>query len=82
MTNMINRDKKLRILQVLPSLVSGGVERGTLDLCQHLIQQGHEAWVISSGGPLVKTLENLGAKHIKLNVHSKNPFIIWKNSNG
>lgn len=80
MTSKINRDEKLRILQVLPSLVSGGVERGTLDLCQHLIQQGHEAWVISSGGPLVKTLEGLGAKHINLNVHSKNPFTIWKNS--
>lgn len=80
MTSKINRDKKLRILQVLPSLVSGGVERGTLDLCQHLIEHGHEAWVVSSGGPLVKPLEDLGAKHIKLNVHSKNPFTIWKNS--
>ena len=80
MTSMLKIDKKLRILQVLPSLVSGGVERGTLDLCRYLIQQGHEAWVVSSGGPLVKTLEDLGAKHIELNVHSKNPFIIWKNS--
>lgn len=80
MTTSFNQDKKLRILQVLPSLVSGGVERGTLDLCNHLIEKGHEAWVISSGGPLVKVLEKMGAKHIQLNVQSKNPFKIWKNS--
>lgn len=73
-------DRKLKILQVLPSLVSGGVERGTLDLCRHLIEQGHEAWVMSSGGPLVKSLEEMGAKHIKLSVHSKNPIKIWNNS--
>ena len=80
MTSIPNKNKTLRVLQVLPSLVSGGVERGTLDLCKHLIEEGHEAWVISSGGPLVKALKNLGANHIKLNVHSKNPFTIWKNS--
>lgn len=80
MTNMLDQTKKLKILQVLPSLVSGGVERGTLDLCRYLIQQGHDAWVASSGGPLVEDLENLGAKHIHLNVHSKNPITIWKNS--
>ena len=80
MTNSLNSDKKLRVLQVLPSLVSGGVERGTLDLCKYLIEQGHEAWVISSGGPLVKQLEDIGARHITLSVHSKNPFKIWRNS--
>ena len=80
MTNSLNSDKKLRVLQVLPSLVSGGVERGTLDLCKYLIEQGHEAWVISSGGPLVKPLEDIGARHITLSVHSKNPFKIWRNS--
>jgi glycosyltransferase involved in cell wall biosynthesis len=80
MISLLNRDKKLRILQVLPSLVSGGVERGTVDLCKYLVEQGHQAWVVSSGGPLVKVLEEIGAKHIKLGVQSKNPFFIWKNS--
>ncbi len=73
-------ENRLKILQVLPSLVSGGVERGTLDLANFLSKQGHEAWVISSGGPLVKSLEAMGAKHVTLPVHSKNPFQIWKNS--
>lgn len=72
--------KRLCIAQVLPSLTSGGVERGTLDLCAYLIQQGHQAYVISSGGPLVSELETMGAKHILLPVHSKNPFIIYRNS--
>lgn len=75
-----SKPRKLRVLQVLPSLVSGGVERGTLDLCSYLIKQGHEAWVITSGGPLVASLEKMGARHIHLPAHSKNPFIIWKNS--
>lgn len=70
----------LRILQILPSLVSGGVERGTVDLSSYLVAKGHEVWVCSSGGPMVSALEQSGARHILLPVNSKNPFIVWLNS--
>lgn len=80
MSDALLIQKPLKILQVLPSLVSGGVERGTLDLAKYLVEQGNQAWVISSGGPLVEKLERLGARHICLPVHTKNPLLAWKNS--
>lgn len=67
-------------MQVLPALISGGVERGTVDIATALIKNGHQAMVISSGGGLVKQLESVGAIHIELSVQSKNPFVLWQNS--
>jgi glycosyltransferase involved in cell wall biosynthesis len=62
------------IVQILPALVRGGVERGTIEIAQAIQQQGGRAVVISSGGPLVHQLERCGASHIALDVHSKNPL--------
>lgn len=76
-TNLVYQ--KPTVLQVVPSLISGGVERGTIDLTKHLIKEGYRAIVVSSGGPLVRDLLECGAEHIKLKVSSKNPFRIWKN---
>lgn len=73
-------ESKLCVMQVLPELVTGGVERGTIDIAQALISAGHQAIVVSNGGPLVKDLETMGALHISLPVHSKNPLVIWRNS--
>ena len=78
--NQNNSQQNLCILQVLPALISGGVERGTIDIALALIQKGHQAIVISSGGSLVKQLDEIGATHIHLPVQSKNPWKIWKNA--
>lgn len=67
-------------MQVLPELITGGVERGTVDIAEALVQAGHKAIVVSNGGPLVADLNALGAQHIELSVHSKNPFIIRRNA--
>lgn len=56
-------EKKLTVLQVLPALQSGGVERGTLEVAQALTKQGHRALVISAGGRLVVPLTKTGAEH-------------------
>ena len=56
-------DKKLTVLQLLPALESGGVERGTLEIAQALIGHGHRALVMSAGGRLVAPLQTLGAEH-------------------
>ncbi len=61
----------MKILQLLPELRAGGVERGTVDLSRILIQKGHEAHVISAGGPLVQELEKIGAHHLELPIHKK-----------
>ncbi|WP_105102161.1 glycosyltransferase family 4 protein [Microbulbifer pacificus] len=61
----------MRVIQLLPALNSGGVERGTLDLARALVHAGHESVVISSGGRLVQQLESEGSRHITLPVHRK-----------
>ena len=66
-------------LQVLPGLISGGVERGTVDVAQALVQAGWRALVASTGGPMVRELERVGAQHIALPLKTKNPFAIRKN---
>lgn len=61
----------MHVLQLLPSLEVGGVERGVLDLAKGLIARGHRVSVVSSGGPLVERLTALGAMHHTLPVHEK-----------
>ncbi len=68
------------ILQILPELRSGGVERGTIDIARAIAQAGMVPLVASQGGGLVPSLERVGATHITLPVASKNPFIIWRNA--
>ncbi|WP_309139619.1 glycosyltransferase family 4 protein [Siccirubricoccus sp. G192] len=68
------------ILQVLPALVSGGVERGTLEIAEALLAAGCRALVASAGGPLVGPLERLGARHVTLPLGTKSPAGIWRNA--
>lgn len=56
-------EKKLTVLQMLPALESGGVERGTLEIAHSLVEHGHRALVISAGGRLVAPLIESGAAH-------------------
>lgn len=61
----------MKVIQILPELNSGGVERGTSELAQHLVKSGHDSIVISNGGRLVKSIEAQGSRHITLPVHRK-----------
>ncbi|GAB2190347.1 glycosyltransferase family 4 protein [Sessilibacter sp. MAH1] len=61
----------MRILQVLPELNSGGVERGTVEFGAYLQRHGHESHVISAGGRLVNQLQQEGSIHHQLPVHKK-----------
>jgi hypothetical protein len=45
------------ILQILPSLVTGGVERGTVDMAAYVAAQGWTSLVASSGGPMGNPLK-------------------------
>ena len=67
------------VLQVLPELVTGGVERGTVDIAGAIVEGGGRAIVVSAGGPMAHELARSGAEHVTLPVHSKNPFVIQKN---
>lgn len=61
----------MKVIQILPELNSGGVERGTLELGKYLAQNGHQSIVISNGGRQTPQLEDEGSRHITLPVHKK-----------
>ena len=68
------------ILQVLPRLESGGVERGTVEITQATVKSGFKSFVASSGGPLVHKITRAGGTHLELPLASKNPFVIYRNA--
>lgn len=63
--------RRLTVVQLLPALQSGGVERSTLEVAQALVQVGHRAIVVSAGGRLVETLQRSGAEHVTLDIGRK-----------
>jgi len=68
------------VLQVLPELgVSGGVERGTIEIAAAISASGGRALVASAGGAIAHELIRAGAQHIELPLASKNPFVIQAN---
>jgi lipopolysaccharide heptosyltransferase II len=50
-----------------------------VDLARALVLRGHQAFVISNGGSLVKDLEAAGVRHIQLPVHKKSLFAVLAN---
>jgi glycosyltransferase involved in cell wall biosynthesis len=68
------------VLQVLPALGSGGVERGTVEIAAALVEHGWRAVVASAGGPMVAQLDRVGAVHVELPLDRKNPFAIRRNA--
>ncbi|HZB92021.1 MAG TPA: glycosyltransferase family 4 protein [Stellaceae bacterium] len=67
------------VLQVLPRLVTGGVERGTVEVAAALVAAGWKAVVASEGGPMVREIERAGARHVELPLASKNPVTMRRN---
>jgi len=63
--------RRLKVLQLLPALDSGGVERSTLEIADALVRAGHESLVVSAGGRLVPQLEASGARHVRLDTGRK-----------
>lgn len=70
--------RNLTVIQILPALVSGGVERGTLEIARALVAAGHRSIVISAGGPLVAQLTRDGSEHIELPIGEKSPGALWQ----
>lgn len=64
----------MKVLQVLPALDSGGVERGTIDIARALTSAGHESQVLSAGGRLVTRLEKQGSTHHVWDLGKKSPL--------
>ncbi|MGB3457247.1 MAG: glycosyltransferase family 4 protein, partial [Litorimonas sp.] len=63
--------RSYNVLQVLPELDAGGVERTTVEVADALVQAGHGAFVVSGGGRLVPRLLKTGATHFTARIGSK-----------
>ncbi len=62
---------KLTIIQALPALHAGGVERGTIEVAGELVKRGHRSIVVSNGGQLLDELIATGSEHITLPIGKK-----------
>ncbi len=69
-------ERRLTVVQLVPALESGGVERGTLEVARALVAAGHRAIVISAGGRMVQALEAAGAEHVSLPLGRKSPLTL------
>ena len=63
------------IVQILPALNRGGVERGTVEVADAIVKNGWKSVVISNGGLLTSQLKRVGATVYEVPVHRKNPFL-------
>ena len=68
--------RPLTVVQVVPELDSGGVERGTLEVAEALVGAGHRSLVISGGGRLVAALEAAGSEHLTWAIGVKSPLTL------
>lgn len=62
---------RLRVLQLVPSLNTGGVERSTLEVARAVVAIGGESIVASAGGGLVSRLEAEGSRHVAIDIGRK-----------
>lgn len=64
------------VLQLLPALDAGGVERSTLEIADALVGAGHRALAVSAGGRLEPALAATGAEHASLAIGRKSPLVL------
>jgi len=75
-----NASRPLTVLQALPRLDIGGVERGALEIARAIVEAGGRAIVASEGGRLAGRLTGMGAELAVLPMASKNPLTILANA--
>ncbi|MDD4328751.1 MAG: glycosyltransferase family 4 protein [Aliarcobacter sp.] len=71
----------MRIVQVIPELNEGGVERGVVELNREFVKKGIESFVISASGKLENRIDFDGGNHVKFDVCSKNIFTAFSRVN-
>ena len=68
--------RRLTVVQLLPALDAGGVERSALEIAEALLTAGHRAIVVSAGGRLLPQLLALGGEHVTLDIGRKSPLTL------
>lgn len=76
---MISLPRDFVLLQVVPELNAGGVERTALDVSRAVVEAGGTSLIASAGGRLEDELAAHGGELIRLPVQSKNPLTIGLN---
>jgi glycosyltransferase involved in cell wall biosynthesis len=71
--------RPLTVLQVLPRLDLGGVERGAVEIARAIVAAGGRALVASEGGRLAARLVACGAEPVTAPMASKNPLVMASN---
>ena len=66
--------RRLTVVQLVPALDTGGVERSTLEVAAALVAAGHRSIVVSGGGRLVEALTAGGSEHIQRTIGKKSLF--------
>ena len=69
--------RRLTVVQLLPRLDAGGVERGTVEVAAALVAAGHRSIVVSGGGRMVSELEAAGSEHLTWDIGRKSP-LTWR----
>ena len=75
-----NPARPLTVLQVVPRLEMGGVERGSLEIAEAITAHGGRALIASRGGQLEYRLVRAGAEIFRMTADSKNPVTMWQNA--
>lgn len=63
--------RRLTVVQLVPALGNGGVERATLEIAGALVRAGHRSIVVSAGGRMLDALLATGSEHVTLPIGAK-----------
>ncbi len=72
--------RALTVLQIVPSLETGGAERTTIDIAAALSARGDRALVASEGGRLEAELAQVGGVLIRMRAGAKHPLVMAANA--
>ena len=67
----VSPNRTMTVVQLIPTLHSGGAERSTLEIARALVAAGHRSVVVSAGGRLVAQLEAEGSEHFTVPIGHK-----------
>lgn len=67
----------MKVLQLVPAMEQGGVERGVVEVNRVLVGAGWENVVVSAGGRLTERIVADGGRSVVLDVKSKNPLTFF-----
>jgi glycosyltransferase involved in cell wall biosynthesis len=73
-------DGRVKVLQVLPRLDTGGAERVVIETTEALSATGHKTLIACEGGPLAQMATRAGAELLVLPLASKSPLTVRRNA--